>query len=209
VNWDNIKAIGFDLDGTLYDEFEFIVQVYRPIAEHLALVCGTEIEEVYNRILYRWLEKGSSYNRIFDEVLSDYGVQEECRKSTISDCLSIYRNHVPKLVLPERMRTILNYCFKKYEMFVVTDGSLCLQKNKFEALGLESWFQDKNVLISGRYGSSFQKPSINILQELELVDRIKPDKIIFFGDREIDEKFANNAGFNFVKLKYFAINHRE
>ena len=31
IDWSHIKYIGFDLDGTLYDEFEFIVQTYKKI----------------------------------------------------------------------------------------------------------------------------------------------------------------------------------
>lgn len=204
VNWDHVQAVGFDLDGTLYDEFEFIVQVYRPIAECIALVCRADIDGIYNRILWRWLEKGSSYNQIFDEVLLDYGIQEDCRNSTISVCLSIYRNFDPRLVLPERMRSLLNYCFGKYEMFIITDGSLGLQKKKFEALGLSNWFNDENVFISGSYGPEYQKPAILILPELGFLNHIKKYEVVFFGDRDIDQYFADKAGFNFLKLKYFS-----
>ena len=31
INWSEIDCIGLDLDGTLYDEYEFIKQVYYSI----------------------------------------------------------------------------------------------------------------------------------------------------------------------------------
>ena len=36
----NIKYVGFDLDGTLYDEFDFIYQVYSKIVKANASLLG-------------------------------------------------------------------------------------------------------------------------------------------------------------------------
>ena len=32
IPWERIKAVGFDMDGTIYDEYDFIYQVYQSIA---------------------------------------------------------------------------------------------------------------------------------------------------------------------------------
>ena len=32
INWDEISYVGFDLDGTLYDEYDFIYNVYLEIS---------------------------------------------------------------------------------------------------------------------------------------------------------------------------------
>ena len=66
VDWNKIDFVGFDLDGTLYDEFDFISQVYRPIAIILAKATNNCPDAVYDRLLRRWTDMGSSYNKIFD-----------------------------------------------------------------------------------------------------------------------------------------------
>ena len=35
INWDKISYVGFDMDGTLYDEYEFISEVYKEISKLL------------------------------------------------------------------------------------------------------------------------------------------------------------------------------
>ena len=56
-DWTNIKAVGFDIDGTLYDEFDFIIKVYDKIADifKIAKINNTEIKTI---LLKKWMEKG-------------------------------------------------------------------------------------------------------------------------------------------------------
>jgi putative hydrolase of the HAD superfamily len=204
VNWEDIRAVGFDLDGTLYDECEFIVQVYKPIAKLLGEACEVAAEMVYEPMLRRWLKKGSSYNRIFDEIMIRHGVPEERRQVLIKECLSLYRNFEPQLILPERVRILLDDCHKRYELFLITDGTSFLQKKKIAALGLSRWFRQGRVFISGDYGPEFQKPATIILEKIDVLQTVKRRQVVFFGDRSQDERFAANAGFQFIKVQYFA-----
>ena len=52
-DWGTVQTIGFDLDGTLYDEYEFIAQVYRPIATILGNATKEEIGRMYEKLLHR------------------------------------------------------------------------------------------------------------------------------------------------------------
>ena len=52
----NIKYVGFDLDGTLYDEFDFIYQVYSKIVKANASLLGDNMSAL-NWMKERWLEK--------------------------------------------------------------------------------------------------------------------------------------------------------
>ena len=63
VNWNHITSVGFDMDGTLYDEFDFIKQVYSEINKQLILN-----DSILSFMTERWLEKGSSYPLIFSEA---------------------------------------------------------------------------------------------------------------------------------------------
>jgi len=127
IDWEKVHAVGFDIDGTLYDEMEFISQVYRPISQIIADACGVDKEEVYDRILVRWVEKGSSYDRIFEEVLLDHEVSHPERTKVIDKCLSAYRSFNPDLSLSSRVQFLLQVLSSEYELFLITEGNSTLR----------------------------------------------------------------------------------
>ncbi|HBZ81752.1 HAD family hydrolase [Brevibacillus sp. FSL K6-0770] len=199
IDWDIVKYVGFDMDGTLYDELEFIRQVYEPIASLIAPFVSSPATDVYQSLLERWLEKGSSYNRIFDEILSNGELSESEKAAIIEECLHIFRNYSPKLALTHRVTYLLQHFHQKYGMFLITDGRVPLQRSKFHALGLTKWFEEENVGFTGLYGSAYGKPSPLIVNKIKLLHDVKnPRQVVFFGDREVDEQFAKGIGYQFV-----------
>lgn len=198
IDWDTVKSVGFDMDGTLYDEAEFISQVYKPISIRLSVACGVAAEGIHLLMFRRWLEKGSSYNRIFGEVLERFGVGEPAAEIVIADCLAIFRNFQPLLKLPVRVDTLLECMHENFMLFLISDGSAALQLAKMRALGLERWFLPENMGISGCYGPGFSKPATRIIDKIAVLQSIKPSEVVFFGDREQDEHFAAAAGFHYI-----------
>lgn len=202
-DWPSVEAVGFDLDGTLYDEYDFIEQVYYPIAVKLVEATGGELEPTYNWMLRRWLEKGSSYNKLFDEVLTSARVPISERSQIIENCLSEFRNFQPQLCLPARVQKILDWASTRFPLFLVTDGGEKLQRAKVDALDLTRWISRENTSISGCFDGSICKPdarmssSVKILHEAEVL----PCNVIYFGDRDIDAAFAINCGYKFVRVK--------
>lgn len=200
IPWEQIKAIGFDLDGTLYDEFSFISQVYSQIAQEFILE-QTELEEVLSHMLNRWLEKGSSYPHIFDETLDFLKKNTQEKKELVNQALLIFRNFTPNLTLSPRIRHILKVLSKEFELFLVTDGNSILQRNKLRALGIEEYFLESNIFISGDYGKDTGKPSLFSLENIQILKEHKfsPNQIVFIGDRKVDKDYARNAGFYFIQ----------
>ena len=94
ISWDEVDIIGLDMDGTLYDEIDFISQVYRPIAFKLATVGKRSPEEIYSWMISRWIEKGSSYNKMFDEVLFGVSINNNFKNILISECLEIFTDEL-------------------------------------------------------------------------------------------------------------------
>ncbi|MGV3136462.1 HAD family hydrolase [Brevibacillus agri] len=202
IDWDTVKYVGFDMDGTLYDELDFISQVYMPIASRMAKFIGLPADDIYQKLLERWLEKGSSYNRIFEEILSQGEVCKDEKEGIIQECLHIFRNYLPELALTHRVTFLLQYFHQKYELFLITDGGVQLQQSKFHALGLSKWFDEQNVGFTGLYGSAYGKPSPLIVTKIKVLREVcNPQHVVFFGDREVDEKFAKGLGYQFVLTK--------
>lgn len=193
INWKNIEYIGFDMDGTLYDEFEFIEQVYSEISKQFKNKSAKEY------MLKRWLEKGSSYNRIFDETYDLFKKDLICnisKENFIKNCLNIFRNFNPKIKISKRTKNILKYFSQKYKLFLVSDGNLNLQKKKFKSLKLDWYFNEKNVFFTGIDAQRYSKPNITCLNQLKVI----PEKSVFFGDREVDELFAKKSKMQFQKV---------
>lgn len=203
LDWDSVQTVGFDLDGTLYDEYDFIAQVYRPIAKSLVEVAGGEIEVMYERLLQQWLEKGSSYNRLFDEILVEAGVPAVDRSRVIAQCLFEFRNFQPRLCLSVRVKKILDWFSARFPLFLVTDGGEKLQRAKVEALGLERWISRDNTSISGSIGQGVAKPDIRMSLPLKILQgsEVQPRNVVYFGDRDVDRAFAENCGYQFVRVK--------
>ena len=201
IDWDSIRIVGFDMDGTLYDERDFIEQVYVPISEYLANICKGNTREIYKKMLDRWTEKGSSYPYIFSEILEEYNVQESGDNRIVAQCLTLFRSFNPNLTLSREVTLILEEFYRKYRLFLITDGHEELQAKKLLSMGLNNFFDSANIGISGVYGKGYQKPSTQIIRAIQVLDSVNAEQVVFFGDRHVDEQFAKSAGFHFIKVK--------
>jgi FMN phosphatase YigB (HAD superfamily) len=200
VQWNQVQAVGFDLDGTLYNEHDFISQVYQSISLELGAYCAHDANEIFHWMDKRWLDKGSSYPYIYSEVLDQFGCTGDHHEA-IKRCLKIYRNFKPQLVLNQDIREWLEELKREYPIFIVTDGNAKLQASKYLALGLDQWFKQENVGFTGYYGTDFYKPSIKIMDHMQLLHEVNAQHVVFFGDRDVDQQFADAAGFMFIKVK--------
>ena len=191
IEWNKIKNVCFDMDGTLYDEFDFIKQVYQVINEKL--INEKEIEDF---MLNRWLEKGSSYPKIFEETYKRIHHSKTNEKDFVENCINIYRNFKPELKISFRVKNYLDFFNKNFNLYLISDGYGQLQKNKFNSLKLNNYFKNNNIVFTGDHGLEFHKPNINSLSLLE----INPEFSVYIGDRDVDQKFAKKANMQFIKV---------
>lgn len=197
IPWDRIRCVGFDMDGTLYDEFAFIRQVYRAIMRDSAPLFD-DSSPAFAYMLDRWLEKGSSYNRIFDETFRRFGREQSRLELFVAGALKTFRQFQPELTLAERNRHLLTFFQSRFDMFVISDGAPVLQRNKFRALGLDAFFPPNRVLFTGDLGRDFYKPNAAAFARLDL--RYAPSEIVYFGDRAIDEQFCRQVGIHYQRV---------
>jgi FMN phosphatase YigB (HAD superfamily) len=154
--------------------------------------------------LDRWIEKGSSYPYIFSETVEHFPSATDAAAidDIISVSLDIFRGFSPVLELNEAVRMVLDEAADFCTLFLVTDGQSRLQREKMRALGLGKWFAPGMISISGDYGAEFAKPSGRIIENLEYFERPRePDRVVYFGDRDVDRQFAKNCGFLYRQVK--------
>lgn len=203
VDWNSIDLIGFDMDGTLYDEAEFIFQAYRPISERFARLVQCDADYVHRHLYARWLCKGSSYNRIFEDFLSEHNDNPEVVSAGVREAIALFRTCTPTLSLPRRTRAILAQIKTEWTPFLVTDGNPEMQKRKADALSLHRWIPRQNWVFTGFFGPHAHKPSADSMWKNAHLAKSLRDRglVVFFGDRLADEEFAANIGAQFVLVK--------
>lgn len=197
-------VIGFDLDGTLYDEYEFVFQAYRLVSKtiHEYMESYHQVidqEEILHSLCLEWLKVGSSAP-IFQTIFAKYGFPE-IPNETIKKCVEAFRSVQFKLHLSRRAEDILNYLIAQDKvLFLVTDGNSDLQRRKIDALGLRRWFSDERIAISGNCGREAQKPRTYMFEMLrQSVKNI--DQAVYCGDRDVDAKFSANVGIQFMRVE--------
>ena len=149
-------------------------------------------------MLNRWLEKGSSYNRIFSETFSRFGLNQKEAELFIAEALKVFRTFQPELKLNMRNTHLLEHFRDNYHTFLISDGSKTLQLNKFRALKLETFFAMGNVIFTGDWGAENYKPNPAAFHKLGI--SFKSNEIVYFGDRTIDKEFCNNLGIHFQRV---------
>ena len=152
-----MKVICFDLDDTLYKEIDYLKSAYREIAcfaaRHLN-GCADSVNTMASRA-YEWMMNAYRNGGNSFEALNHFlGLD-----IPVVDYLSIYRKHKPNISLSEEVVHVLSVLKEQGIILgLITDGRSIQQRHKIEALGLSSYFDDDNLVISEEFGS--EKPSL-------------------------------------------------
>lgn len=160
-----IKAVVFDLDDTLYSEIEYVKSGFRSIADDL------NNPDIYNILwdLFK-ADKKNVYQRA--------GFNDELCKH----CISIYRNHMPTISLPEESKDILDF-LKGYgiKLGIITDGRPEGQHNKIKALGLDK-LVDEIIVTDELGGIEYRKPNKTAFKLMSEKLNVEYDEMIYVGD---------------------------
>jgi len=191
-----ITTVIFDLDDTLYDEVEYCKSGFAAVAKFLAGRDGTPTAGLIFATLWDHFVT-SDRSRTFNAALDDLGINYD--KERIGELIDVYRNHVPKIELPQDSRDVLAGLSTKYTLALLTDGFLPAQQLKVQALGIERYFA--HIVYTEQLGRDCWKPSPagfeKILQSLSA----KPDNAVYVADNEKKDFIApNRLGFATVHL---------
>ena len=152
-----MKVIVFDLDDTLTKEIDYLKSAYMEIARYAATPCSgcSDSEIVLAQKAYEAMLEAYHRGENAFEVLNAFlGVQ-----NPVSEYLSIYRNHRPEIALSEETEKVLSILKAEgCRLGLITDGRSVQQRCKIEALGLERYCDEVDIVISEEFGS--EKPSL-------------------------------------------------
>ena len=200
----NALNLIFDLDDTLYNLMEPFELTHKKLYADKTDVDCTELfmqSRVYSDEIMEGEKKGliphedCFYLRI-KRTYHDVGI--EISREDANTFEQLYRDFQKEIALGRGVAEFLDYCKEKNVfMAILTNGRPKPQHAKAVALGLDKWFDDDHIFISG--GIGYQKPDPQAFKYVEKAFSLDPEETWYIGDTyEADIVGASRAGWNTV-----------
>lgn len=188
------QAVIFDLDDTLFSELDFVASGFRAVAEWLETRVDRKRDVIVEE--FRELQRVSNemvFNRWLDAQSGDV--------ASVSEMIDVYRSHTPVIETYPFVVPLLKSLRSCYRLGLVSDGYLQTQQNKWNALGLDSWFDA--VVFSDEMGRENWKPSpVPFQRVLRLLD-VVPARSAYVGDNpKKDFVGARRAGMKSIRIRH-------
>lgn len=160
-----IKGFVFDLDDTLYLERDYVYSGFCAIAK----VMGNDA--LADKLMDLFEEdRQNVYQR------AGFSDEECCR------CVAVYRQHLPYISLGDGVKETLSALrVRGCQIGIVTDGRPQGQRNKIQALGLESMV-DAIVVTDELGGETFRKPNPVAFQKIRETLGLSYEEMVYIGD---------------------------
>lgn len=199
-----IRAIGFDLDDTLYDHAQYVRGAHRDIADAVARRAGISAAEFFDRIFTDWQQRTSRCDRIFRDALTAYGIYSP---ELERELVGVYRAHEPTLTphagVPSGLAALQTAGFR---LGLLTDGQLAVQQRKLRALGLESAFTAR--VYTGALGREYYKPHEAGFARLASDLNVSPAEVAYVGDNPFND-FETPHRMGMTTIRVFTGEYRQ
>ncbi len=159
---DDVEAVIFDLDDTLYSEKEYVRSGYYKIAQWLGK------PEIEGQLWNVFLRGGKA----IDEVLEEKDRPE---------ALQIYRFQQPDIRLYPGVKEMLTRIRNKKKVGIITDGRPGGQRAKLKALGLTV---DYVIVTDELGGVEYRKPCTLAFEKMQRVLGVPFEKMVYIGDNK-------------------------
>ena len=177
---ENMDAVIFDLDDTLYGEKEYVRSGYRAVATGFPQV------DAMAEKLWDAFEKRLP---AIDAVLEREGISSP---ETNAKALQLYRSHMPQIALYPGVRSLLGRLKGKKLLGLITDGRPEGQRAKIEALGIGDDFQ-QIIITDDLGGVECRKPNQAAFIRMQQLLQVPFDRMVYIGDNPQKDFVAPEA----------------
>ncbi len=182
------RVIIFDLDDTIYPQFEYDSIVFREFFQQQGLDAKIGI---YLAKFKRSL--GYGCDNVFDIFFHNENININPQ-----ELVHFYREFLPKDTdkLHNSLKGVIRELSDTNDLYLVTNGRTRVQTNKLKMLDIEHYF--KKIFILDPANNQYIKPSSKAINH----SFFEKGECIYVGDSIIDRKFALNCGFDFYYYKF-------
>jgi phosphoglycolate phosphatase-like HAD superfamily hydrolase len=188
--YDNII---FDLDGTLYDERDYLFECYRRIGADLEAAYPVKQAEIVAFLKDNFLLEG--HTRLFNKLCHRWNLPS----SVIDEAVGILRTIQIERPIPlfPHMQLLLASLIPKKRLFIVTNGNVLQQKNKVKQIQWGSALGQIPIVYANDLAP---KPAPASFLQLKSEYGLTETSTIMVGDTETDAGFARNSGIAFLQV---------
>ncbi len=177
----------FDLDDTLFSEFDFCRSAYHAIANECSSRYNLDAEEIFDAMMQAVLSHLNPFDALLEifvrsnHSVSDFDIKEWVEK---------YRRHSPDyLPLAQDVALVFNTLkASEAELAIITDGRINTQTAKYKALGLEKFVNGENLIISEATGHD-KKSDFNFKL---LMSNYPGEEFVYVGDNPAKDFYYPN-----------------
>lgn len=192
-----IKAVLFDLDGTLLNRDESVMLFINKQYERLNTHVGHIAKDTYISRFIELEKRGYVWkDKVYQQLVEEFNITG----ITWEELLQDYRREFKNGCVPfENLNTMLD-TLKKQNLFLgmITNGFGQFQMDNIKALGIESYFDV--ILVSEWEG--IKKPDSELFYRATKRLNISPVEAIFVGDHPTnDVKAAKDSGMKVIWKK--------
>ncbi|NCT38600.1 HAD family hydrolase [Bacillus sp. EB93] len=198
-----IKAVIFDLDGTLLNRDESVKQYIDNQYERLNKWVSHIPKEKYIKRFIELDNRGYVWkDKVYQQLIGEFDITGITWEGLLQDYISQFKSNCvpfPNLVsMLEELRS------KNLVLGMITNGKGQFQMDNIEALGIKHYFQ--TILVSEWEG--IKKPDPQIFKRALEKLNVSPNESLFVGDHpENDVKAAQNVGMKGIWKKDFQWNN--
>lgn len=181
-----LKAVGFDLDGTLFDDRQYIRAGLAEAARTLESRTGADVhDDLLDAYFGRGIREGT-----FDHVLEARGLSTEL----VPELVAAYHDHDEELDPYPETVPVLRTLADEFRLGLLTGGTN--GHEKLDRLGIASYFDAVIVAEDGRTKRD-PDPFEELLDALD----VRASETAYVGDRpEIDFVHPNDLGMHTVRV---------
>ncbi|MCH5155397.1 MAG: HAD-IA family hydrolase [Clostridiales bacterium] len=189
-----IKAVVFDLDDTLFPEYDYVKSGYKAVAKQIEKKYG--IDDAYDELLTLF---GENNNNVFNRYLQSKGLSDI--EQAVSELVEIYHTHTPEIQLSDEVKHTLALLREKgYKLGVITDGRPQGQRAKIVSLGLEGMV-DKIIITDELGGKECRKPNPKAFNLMAEYFGISLNEMMYVGDNPQKDFVIGKYGVTTVRIK--------
>lgn len=183
-----VTAVCFDLDGTLFEDRQYVQAGFRRAARVLEAETGRKL---YDEFCTAFFEEGIR-ERSFDHVLERHSLSTDY----VPELVEAYHGHAAELEPYPDTRPVLDDLGSRYKLAVITGGRN--GRTKLDRLGLTRHF---DAVVVTADGSSTKHDATPFREALDMLSA-DPTDAVYVGDRPgLDFPRPNDLGMHTVRLR--------